>query len=199
MAPTTTCSCPCCCFAPTTTADRSSQGPTRLLSNDFGIKRPTTFRHSSRESVSTGCPPDTSGRGNPLYVAISCRLHSIHWRASASQLTLRSAKSILVRLTVIAGSSERLSHYCYDWRREATTAIGVRRAKAALYSGCKPSASRDFRSDRPRFRILAADFRCWQILLQKSPKCAATNFPPKDGTSDNRRSMCSQSRHRDCL
>src|SRR5229473_7623216 len=74
MAPTTTCSCPCCCFAPTTTADRSSQGPTRLLSNDFGIKRPTTFRHSSRESVSTGCPPDTSGRGNPLYVAISCRL-----------------------------------------------------------------------------------------------------------------------------
>ena len=29
--PTTTCSCPCCCFAPTKTAYRSSQGPMRLL------------------------------------------------------------------------------------------------------------------------------------------------------------------------
>src|SRR5713226_4345541 len=88
MAPTTTCSCPCCCFAPTTTADRSSQGPTRLLSNDFGIKRPTTFRHSSRESVSTGCPPDTSGRGNPLYVAISCRLRRRAISAVPSRLTV---------------------------------------------------------------------------------------------------------------
>src|SRR5216683_6092134 len=51
-------------------------------------------------------------------------------------------------------------------------------------------------SDEVRFRSsgpLLAD------SVAKVPKCAATNFPLKDETSDNRRSMCSQSRHRDCL
>src|SRR5712692_4382926 len=114
MAPTTTCSCPCCCFAPTTTADRSSQGPTRLLSNDFGIKRPTTFRHSSRESVSTGCPPDTSGRGNPLYVAISCRLLYID-------------------------GNDFTGHYAWRWEEERWHELLV---CALVSSGAHPSAAR---------------------------------------------------------
>src|SRR5229473_1721022 len=135
MAPTTTCSCPCCCFAPTTTADRSSQGPTRLLSNDFGIKRPTTFRHSSRESVSTGCPPDTSGRGNPLYVAISCRLRKTDCD--------ENEQCSHCHFTFAFSPGGERANLILSKRARLRTASGVRLSRVAIAAVLSPAAPID--------------------------------------------------------
>ena len=36
----------------------------------------------------------------------------------------------------------------------------------------------------------------WRILLEKVPNCSVTDFPPNDEMSDNRSSMCPQTRYR---